>query len=279
MALASGADNPDTLNAFSHLIDVCIRLKSWELAEGSYKHLLPALQRSLGPEDTTVLHHLEQQAIVFLRLGRVSEAKAQLHRVQEIKERISGSDHPDLITCLNGLAQVALAEKEYSTGLTLLTRAQQIAAQQSSPDPLQLAALLDTAAAIAQAQQLFEKATNLYKQALEFSIRVLGEKEPELIDPLEHLAQAYSKQHEYQQARQYLLQALAIYQETERPEDMLLDPVLNSLADLELACEHPALARSYLDRSRAIRELALGEHDPRTLEIIQKVKHIPNTFS
>ncbi|GCE03097.1 tetratricopeptide repeat protein [Dictyobacter aurantiacus] len=109
---------------------------------------------------------------------------------------------------------------------------------------------------------------------MEIHIQVVGEEQPELIDPLEHLARAYSAQEEYVRAQQYLLQALAIYQEAGRPEDMLLDSVLNSLAEIEIARGHPALARNYLDRSRAIRELTLGQNNPRTIEVAQKLASI-----
>jgi tetratricopeptide (TPR) repeat protein len=272
-----GAEDPGTIEAFSHLAEVCIRQKNWQMAQVAYKRILSVQERSLGVEHPTILHHLEQEANVFLHLGKIAEAKQHLQRVQEVKERTLGKEHSNLIICLNGLAQVALAEKEYSAGLALLTRAQQIYAQQSESEPLVLATLLDTTAAIELAQQHFEQATSLYKQALDISIQVMKKKRLELIDPLEHLAKAYSAQEKYDQAKEYLSQALTIYQEAERPEDMLLDPVLNSLAEIEIACTHPDLASSYLDRSRGIRELALGKNDPRTVAIVEKLASIRNT--
>ncbi|GCE03098.1 tetratricopeptide repeat protein [Dictyobacter aurantiacus] len=156
-----GAEDPDTIEAFSRLAEVCRRSKNWTMAEVAYKRILPVQKKLLGAEHPTVLHYLEQQAGVFLHLNRIDEAKQQLQHVQEVKERELGKEHRNLIPCLNGLAQVALAEQEYDTGLALLARAQQIYAQLPDPEPLIQAALLDTTASIELAREHFDLATSL----------------------------------------------------------------------------------------------------------------------
>ena len=172
---------------------------------------------------------------------------------------------------------MALAEEEYSTGLAFIERAQQIYAKQPETVPLLVAALLDTQASIELAQKHIEQAISTYRRALDLHIQILGQKDFDLIDPLEHLAKAYLAQKEDWQAEKYLFQALSIYQEEQRPEDILLDSVLNSLAEIEIRRKHLDIARSYLDRSRAIREQALDNYDPRTIEMVQKIARITHT--
>jgi tetratricopeptide (TPR) repeat protein len=127
------------------------------------------------------------------------------------------------------------------------------------------------------AQHHFEQAITTSTQAFDLRVQILGDKHQDLVESLSHLASVYLAQKEYQRAEPYLLQALSLYQEAQRPEDMILDPVLNGLAEIEIARERLEMAQNYLDRSRAIRELALGQSDPRTIEIIRKLTSIADT--
>ena len=102
----------------------------------------------------------------------------------------------------------------------------------------------------------------------------LGEDHLGIVENLNNLAALYLAQGQLQQAETLLLQALALYQKVQKPEDLLLDPVLNSLAQIEKERQNLAKALMYLERLRAIRQLVLGQTNPRTLEVAQEITEL-----
>lgn len=264
-----------TMTAWVKLAEVATRLQHWRQAEIGYQHALPVCEQLLGEEHPITLGHLERAATVLLRRGKLSEAKRNFLRVIEVSERSSDIGQIDIVACLSGLAQIALADEQLPEACALLERAQTIYASQPAPENLARAALLDTLASVEIAQQHYERAVAAYKQALELRTQMLGDEHLELIENLSGLATLYLKLGQTRQAEPLLLRVLYIHQRMQKPEDFVLDPVLNGLADIEIEREHFDMARMYLERSRAIRELALGQDDPRTREVWQKLAEVP----
>lgn len=264
-----GLQDQATMEAWFSLAVASIQQRNWQRAKTAYQHALPVCEKLLGEEHAITLDHLECSATVLRHLGELTEAKHNLQRVLEIRERDLSYQHLSIVPCLNGLARIALVQEQFTEALALLERAQCIYANQ--PEDLTFATVLDTLASIETAQQQYSQAISTYTRALELRRQILGEEHVDLVENLNNLAGLYLKRKEYHQAERHLLQALSIYQEEQRPEDMMLDPVLNGLAEVEIAREHFDMARIYLDRSRAIRELTLGHSDPRTTEVVQRL--------
>ncbi|MEO7021410.1 MAG: tetratricopeptide repeat protein [Ktedonobacteraceae bacterium] len=269
-----GPQDPSTMAARFSLAEVSVRMKNWERAETCYQQALPICEQLLGAEHPVTLGHLERAAMVFLQRGNLAEAQISLQRVLATRERTLGVQHPYVASCLNGLAQVALAQEQLTEALALLERAQSISANQAKPDNLALAAVLDTLASVEIAQQHTEQAIATYQRALDLRRRTLGKEHLDLVKNLSNLATLYLALAQSHQAEPLLLQALFIYQNAQKPEDLTLDPVLNSLAEIALERQQFAKAKMYLERLRAIRGLALGQADPRTTEVVQKLAGI-----
>src|SRR5579875_112710 len=250
------------------LAEVYARLRNWEEAATCYRKALPLSERLLGEEHPVTLEHLEQAALVLLQQGNATEAESILQRVLASREQMPGTEPGALASCWNGLARVALAQEHIAEASALLERAQQLLSEQ--PESSTHAAVLDTLAALEGAQQRYEQAIAVSEQALEIRQR-LKQKLSQLVENLDAIATFYLALGKSNDAEGYLSQGLALYQQEGRPEDLALDCVLTKLADIEIGRGHILKARMYLERVRAIRELAWGGGDPRTKEIAQRL--------
>ncbi len=271
-----GPQDPSTIAAWFSLAEVCVRLKNWKRAEAAYWRALPVCEKLLGEEHPVTLDHLERAADVFRRRGNLVEAKRALKRVLAAREREPEDQRPRLASCLNGLARIDLESGQYGEALALLERARGIYDEQTELDKLALADLLDTRAALEAAQKHYEQAISTYEQALELRRQSLGGEHLDLVENLSNLASLYLAQEQPRRAEPLLLQALYIYQKAQKAEDLALDSVLDGLADIEIGRGHFEMARMYLERLRAVREVAFGQSDPRVAQVLKKLERVVN---
>lgn len=266
--LSSSEHEALVMEARFSLAEVYARLQNWEEAATCYRKALPLCERLLGEEHAVTLEHLEQAALVFLQQENTAEAEHILLRVLAARERTPGSAQTALASCLNGLARVAFAQEHLSESTTLLERAQHLLADQ--PACSVHAAVLDTLATLEGARQRYEQAIVVSKRALKVRQRLKQKLFP-CVENLNTIATFYLALGQTSQAESCLAQALALYQQEYRPEDLALDPVLTQLAEIEIERGQVAKARMYLERVRAIRGLAWGGGDPRTREIVKRL--------
>jgi tetratricopeptide (TPR) repeat protein len=256
------------MEASFSLAEISSRLQNPEEAATCYRKALPLCEHLLGEEHLTTLDHLEQAALIFLQQGHVAEAESLLRRVLAVREQTPGSEPAALASCLNNLARVVLERHQLFEAATLLERAYQIIA--APPASSVLASILDTLAALEAAQQHYEQAIDFSRRALEVRHR-LKQNLTHLVENLNTIATFYLALGKASEAEMILSQALTLYQQAHRPEDLALHPVLTNLAAIEIEQQQAAKARMYLERARAISVLAWGGGDPRTKEIVQKL--------
>lgn len=264
-----GETHHSTVEARLKLAEVAAHLKHWERANDSYQQILPVYAEALGKENPLVLGHMERAAMVMFHLGKLEEAKDTWQSVLAVRERTGGGALPESVSCLNGLARVALAEGKRVEALEMLERAQLYGAERDEAGSLEWAEMLETMAEVYEAGQEYRQAERAARKALEMRERILGNKHLDLIENLSTLARLDRKLGEVEEAEKLLLHVLYIYQRENKPEDMRLDLVLKSLAEIEAERERFVAAKMYLQRIRAIRELTLNEDDPRIQEIRQ----------
>lgn len=265
---SSGEHEALLMEARFSLAEVYARLQNWEKAATCCRQALPLCERLLGEEYPVTLVYLERTALVFLQQGNAAEAESILQRVLLIKEHTPGSEPTALASCLNGLARVALAQEHISEAAALLERAQHLLDDQ--PEIPTHADVLDTLADVEGTQQRYEQAIAVSEQALEVRRR-LKQKLTRRAENLNIIATFYLALGQIDRAEEYFSQALALYQQEGRPEDLALDCALTSLADIEIERGHTLEARMYLERVYSIRVLAWGGGDPRTKEIDQRL--------
>lgn len=261
-----GQSHPLTVEAQLKLAELAARLKHWERALNFYRRAIPVYAEERGKEHPLVLTCQEQAAQAMFELGQLEEAQRAWLDILALRERARDRAQ---VACLNGLARVALAQGQLAEALELLERAQGQAAVQDEAKSLAWAAMLETLAQAHEARQNYEQAERAASKALETRESILGSEHLDLIENLNMLARLKRDLGERDESEKLLRRALFCYQREKKPEDMRLDPVLKSLAEIETERERFDVARMYLLRLRAIRGLALSADDPRVQEMEQ----------
>ena len=270
----SGPQDPASMAARLSLAEVAVHLKKWPLAESSYLRVLPLCEKLLGADHPVTLLHLEHAATAFLQQGKLDEAESTLQRVLAARERAAHPEQGQIVACLNGLARLALARQKPLEAQELLERARTLSTLAGASETLAQAELLDTLTSIETALHHPEQALAFAQSALDLRTRLLGAEHLDLVENLSSLGQITLALGNPRQAEEHLLQALFLYQQAHKPEDLALDPVLSALADIESQRGRTLMARMYLERARAIRELFLGHSHPRTADLRQKLLEI-----
>lgn len=267
-----GESHRSTTGAYLKLGEVAARLQHWQRAYNAYQLALPWIAQDMGQAHLLQVDQLEQVAQVMFQVGKLAEAQRTWQSVLEVRERTRDEAPIPYLACLNELARVTLAQGQQAEALALLEQAQRYIAERDEvrDSPVEAETLLRLAE-VCECEQDYERAEQIASKALAMRENVMGSTHPELVETLGELAKLKLGLGETEEAEKFMLRALVCYQHAGKPEDMKLDPVLQRLAALETARACFDTARMYLQRQRAIRELALGTDDPRVQEIRQKL--------
>ena len=268
-----GESNRSTIEARLKLAEVAARLQHWQQAHSSYQKALSAYEEVQGTADPLLPAYQARAATVMFQLGKLAEAKHAWQRLLATQEQTWGTR----ISCINGLARIALAEGNRVEALDLLAPLQEPTANQEPTARLEWAELLETLGSVREAGGEYEQAEQAASKALELRERLVGRESLELIENLSDLARFHLALGKEEEAEKLLLRALYSYQREQKPEDMRLDPVLQSLAEIEIRRQRFDMARMYQQRIRAIRALTLSENDPRILEIEERLSENERT--
>ena len=91
---------------------------------------------SLGKGNPLVLSSLYSLATYYRSQGQYEKAEAQYKKALQLKEELSGPDHPDIVTILENYAALLREAKRYSEAENLASRAAAIMAKSSSTSPI-----------------------------------------------------------------------------------------------------------------------------------------------
>src|SRR5580765_235597 len=100
-------------------------------------------QASLNTNHTSAGHGPDSLGEVLWHMGDYSRAKAMLEEAIQIKKRVNGEDHPELISSLSKLGAVCMALGEYGPARQALDRARWIAEKTYGPDHPQVPRILN----------------------------------------------------------------------------------------------------------------------------------------
>jgi CHAT domain-containing protein/Tfp pilus assembly protein PilF len=196
------------------------------------------------------------------RAGKYDEALPLAERVLEIRERLSGPEHPDVADSLNDLARLYLDRGDYAKAEPLLNRALAILEKALEPEHPSVAASLSNLSLLYKNRGEYSKAEPLLNRALAIREKALGPEHPDVAASLNNLASVYRVRGEYAKAEPLVHRALAIREKALGPEHIDVADSLNDLAYLYLDRGDYAKAEPLLNRALVIREKALGPEHP-----------------
>jgi CHAT domain-containing protein/Tfp pilus assembly protein PilF len=203
-----------------------------------------------------------KKAAGLYRAGKYDEALPSFESALEIRERVLGPDHPDIVSAINGLALLHYNKGAYSKAEPLFQRALAIREKALGPEHPSIATSLNNLANLHFGRGEFAKVEPLYLRALAIREKSLGPEHTNVAASLSNLASLYDRRSEYSKAEPLYLRALAIDEKALGPEHPDVASSLDNLGSLYQNRGSYAKAEPFIQRALAIREKALGPEHP-----------------
>ena len=238
--------------------------KSWPLCEKLLPHALETarLIEELDLVFAESARLLNEAAHYCFERAQYAQAEPLFKLTLSIRERVLGSDHPEVAMSLNNLAGLYDHQGRYAEAEPLFNRALFINEKVLGSDHLDVALILNNLAALYDNQGRSAEGEPLYERSLDIRERALGPHHPSVATSLNNLASLYSHQRRYAEAERLLVRSLTIREQALGPDDPDLARSLNSLAAVYNHRGRYAEAEPLLERSLDIRERALGPIHP-----------------
>src|SRR6266545_1569169 len=232
---------------------------------GSYEILIEELRAATDTD--RALHDARKQfeeALKLQRAGKYDEALPLAERALEIRERLLGTEHPDVAAAINSLAGIYSDRGKYVKAEPLYRRALNSREKAPGKDHPDTGASLNNLALLYRRQGKYAEAEPLYKRALDIREKALGKDHPDTGASINNLAELYYDQGKYAEAEPLYKRALEIREKAlgkDHPDSAIS---LNSLAELYRVQGKHRGAEPLYKRALEIHEKALGKDHPDT---------------
>ena len=172
--------------------------------------------------------------------GKEVEAEQLFRRALEIKERLLGPEHPDLVVLINDLSRLYLKRGAHADAEPLLLRLHAIKRAKGEDHP-EVATVLASLASVKQALGRYDAAEQLWRRVLEIRERTLAPHHFSIATALEHLGETCAARGKLNEALRHRLRALAMREMTLDPGHPSLRTARERIADLQLQASEEVL--------------------------------------
>jgi CHAT domain-containing protein len=232
-----------------------VKAKYPKLPEGRYEIRLIEV-RNATAEDR-LLYEARRQETASRQLagaGKYTEALPLAERALELRERVSGAEHADLVYPLLNLASINYFKGDYAMGEAFCLRGLMIAEKALGPEHLLVGRVLYNLALFYSARGDEAGAETVYQRAIVIQEKALGPDHPLITSSLVMLATLYRDKGDFVRAEPLLQRALVAQEKTLGEEHSNVGGTLNTLAGLYREKGDYAKAEPLYQRSVAIRE-------------------------
>ena len=203
------------------------------------------------------------QAGSFLYFRGFYLQSQSFHRLAlDIREKVFGSDHPDVADSLNDLAKLARIHNDFEQAERFYQQALAIREKTLGPTHFATATSLNNLSVLYRNQGNYERAEPLLQQALSIYDKLLGPEDRNTLMACLNLAKLYLEQYKYKQAEEFLQQVLTTSKRVLEPEDTLIAYNFLLLARLSFAQGNHEQAEKLWLRSIKMLEKMYGPAHP-----------------
>jgi CHAT domain-containing protein/Tfp pilus assembly protein PilF len=245
----------------SYRVDVLARYKN--RAAGRYEIQLVELR--IATEDDRALHEAVKLFTESRRLFvayKFNEARPLGERVLEIRERVLGSEHPDVAHAIYNLANIHHYNNDYARAELFYQRTLAIWEKALGPDHLKVASALFGLANLYRDKSEYARAEPLFQRALTIKEEALGPEHPGLCNTLNNLALLYINRGDFAKAEPLYQRALTIGEKELGPEHPAVAKYLSNLANLHRERGEYATAEPIFQRALSINEKVFEPEHP-----------------
>jgi len=243
------ASDPLRSQALTSLADAKVQLGKFAEAEALCREALAA-DRERGPEGAAVLAQtLDSLGRTYFYSGDLAAAEAPLRESFTLRERALGMRHSLTAISLENLAALLYQTGRYDEALSMYRQALPIFREVYGPEHPEVASVINNLGRTALMTGRIDEAEPLLRQALAMTEKFEGDTHDYLVSPLNSLAMIDAYRGRLDAGRGEIQRAAAIARLPNHDE--LLDQVLLTAADLDLAAGNRAHAAALLSESRA----------------------------
>ena len=183
-------------------------------------------------EETVLADYLTLAGLSLIDARQYAEAEDSIRRALALRERVLGSEHPDVAASCNNLAALYRAQGRYEAAEPLYQRALALRERVLGPEHPNVAQSCNNLAALYEAQGRYEAAEPLHQRALALCERVLGPEHPDVATSCNNLAALYRVQGRYEVAEPLYQRALALRERVLGPEHPEVATVIKNYSAL-----------------------------------------------
>ncbi|MGQ0834462.1 MAG: CHAT domain-containing protein [Gammaproteobacteria bacterium] len=233
----------------------------------------PILERHLGPDAPELAEIQVAFAWMAFRQGRLADAGTAWERALRIRERVPGKKKVELQKALVGLAQVRLAQRDFTAAQRHLERAYAIVVENGET-------VSEAAAAIENAFTNLEQRREDYRAArrhAEAQLRIelqLQTGIAQLVSANVTLGQILERLDEFEESEKVLREAIRIAESKEGPFQRHYLRALVQLGILLNERGKPQEALDFAERALAVGESALGDSAPTLVRVLVSLAEV-----
>jgi len=200
--------------------------------------------------------------------GQYLEAWEKTTLALALREKVLGSDHPEVASSLQQLSAIAWWMGKYPLALEKSERALALKKKALGPEhPEVVRAIKPTAIALRELGR-YEEARQRFEQILVLQEKLLGPEHPDVSSALSNLSVVLLDLGRFEEARQYAQRALALKEKLLGPDHLDLASPLVNLGNALSELERHEQARQSHARALALSEKALGPDHPRVTQAL-----------
>jgi len=218
--------------------------------------VIEGIEKTRGPEDTTLVKHFDLLAQIYEATGRYAEAEPLWRRSLEIRRKHLGADHPEVIGSGDKLAMSLLAQKKYPDAETLLKKSMAHREAAFGPDDSRLMPSLNRLAELYVAQGKFAEAEPFAKRSVAIGRGTIGLQPQAFGDSQRWLGAALAGLGQPQDAVPLYANALA-FKAKQLPEAAHIPPKPGQIAHADFAdlCKEAAAVYRKAGKEKEAKEL------------------------
>jgi tetratricopeptide (TPR) repeat protein len=250
---------------------------TWPQCERLLPHALIATQyietnQIISKEAGRLLH---ETASYLHDRARYPDAEPLYQRAVQVRERLFGSEYPEVAQSLNGLAELCREQGKFSEAEPLYQRTLQIRERHLGSEHPEVAQSLTNLANLYYQQGKYVEAESHYQRALHIFEKCLGREHLYVAYPLNGLATLYKDQGKFSEAEPLHRRALHIFEKCLGREHLYVAIPLNNLAELCREWGKYAEAEPLYQRTLAINMGALGSEHP---EVARSLNNLADLY-
>lgn len=261
-AVRSGAWDVAADSAAELVFTVGYRLARAKDGYEWFRHAESALVWSGDHERLREANNLSALGNVQYLAGDFKSSQDTHARALEIRERVLGSEHPDVARSLSNLANAYDEDGEHDIALPLFARAATLSKKALGPEHPDYAAILSNLAGAYFYAGDYENARSGFEEAIAVWKNALGPKHLDLAAGFDNLANVYGAIGDYSKSKALHEQGLSIREDALGSDHPDVATSLHNLANELALMGAEGDAKVFYERALAIRIKAHGEEHP-----------------